>query len=140
MKFLISILFILLLLGCSVKETVKTEIIEVPVVTPGIDQDVTLIDTVIVNDSLLYGEMIDSLNQVIGNLKVYYQNKLAKINIKPRTDTVKVEIVDTLIIPGETNVITTISGFLSWWEEALLILIAVLLLAWKGKRSFKFFP
>lgn len=133
-------MFILLLVGCSGRETVKTEIIEVPVVTPGINQDLNLIDTVIVNDSLWYGEVIDSLNQVIGDLKVYYQTKLAKINIKPRTDTVKVEIVDTLRLPGETNVITTISGFLNWWEEALLILIAVLLLVWKSKRNFKLIP
>lgn len=134
---LFLILF-LLLVGCSATEqTTKTEIIEVPVVVPGLTDTINLRDTILLKDTLWYGEVKDSLGKVVGDLKFWYERKIAELRLNKRIDTVKVKIVDTLKVK-DVRVIETISGMLNWWEEAVLILVAVLLLAWKGKRTFKF--
>lgn len=127
-------LVLLLLFGCSSSPVIVEKIVEVPVYSPAVRDTIILQDTVIAKDSLWFGEVTDSLGKVIGDLKVYYQKKIAELNLKAKTDTITVTVKDTVKVK-EGQVLETISGFLNWWEESIVILVAVLLLAWKAKRK-----
>lgn len=127
-------LVLLLLFGCSSSPVIVEKIVEVPVYSPAVRDTIILQDTVIAKDSLWFGEVTDSLGKVIGDLKVYYQKKIAELNLKAKTDTITVTVKDTVKVKGG-QVLETISGFLNWWEESIVILVAVLLLAWKAKRK-----
>lgn len=127
-------LVLLLLFGCSSSPVIVERIVEVPVYSPAVRDTIILQDTVIAKDSLWFGEVTDSLGKVIGDLKVYYQKKIAELNLKAKTDTITVTVKDTVKVK-EGQILETISGFLNWWEESIVILVAVLLLAWKAKRK-----
>lgn len=127
-------LVLLLFFGCSSSPLIVERVVEVPVYYPAVRDTITLQDTVILKDSLWFGEVTDSLGKVIGDLKVYYKKKIAELNLKAKTDTVTITVTDT-VKAKQGQVLETISGFLNWWEESLVILVAVLLLAWKAKRK-----
>lgn len=127
-------LVLLLLFGCSSSPVIVERIVEVPVYSPAVRDTIILQDTVIAKDSLWFGEVTDSLGKVIGDLKVYYQKKIAELNLKAKTDTITVTVKDTVKVK-EGQILETISGFLNWWEESIVILVAVLLVAWKAKRK-----
>lgn len=128
------LLMLLLLFGCSSSPVIVERIVEVPVYSPAVRDTIILQDTVTAKDSLWFGEVKDSLGKVIGDLKVYYQKKIAELNLKAKTDTITVTVKDTVKVK-EGQILETISGFLNWWEESIVILVAVLLLAWKAKRK-----
>lgn len=131
MKFIIIIMMsTLLFMGCSSIQVIERTV-EIPVYIER--QDTLLLkDSISVIDTFWYSDITDSLKGVIGSLKVWYNRKLAELKIK-YPDTVKVTVVDTLTVEKEKP-ISVISGFLPIWAEAVLIVIAVLLL-WisKGK-------
>lgn len=124
------ILLSILVIGCSsIKVVEKT--VEVPIY---IDRQDTLVlkDSVTSIDTFWYSDIVDSLQGVIGNLKVWYKKKLAELNIK-QMDTVYVAVYDTLRIEKEKP-ITVISGLLPLWAEIVLIIIGIFLL-WFTQKS-----
>lgn len=119
----------LLFIGCSTKPIIIER--EIPVLIPALSDTITLQDTVILQDTVWYGDVNDSLGNVIGELKVYYQRKIAELKLNKRVDTVTV--IDTIPIP-KNKTIEVMSGLLNWWEEGILALVLALLLFWKIKR------
>lgn len=140
MNELIKILLVLVLLsGCSSAPIIIEKEIEVPVVVPEIrDTTILLRDTVFVKDSVWFGEVKDSVGKVIGDLTVYFQKKIASINIKPDTVLVPVIIRDTVSTDGD-NLIPAVVGVLSWWEQTILYggigLTLALLIGMRLKRG-----
>jgi hypothetical protein len=65
-----------------------------------IKDTITLKDTVINNEPVWTGEVVDSLNNVIGSLKVYYKKKLAELIISKK-DTVRK--IDTIFVEQPFN-------------------------------------
>lgn len=122
----------LLLFGCSSTSTIVTKVDTVYITQPAILDTILLYDSLIINDSTWYGKIRDSLDGEIGELTVYWKKKLASVKLKERIDTVFITKTDTL---KSTTTLETISGFLNWWEEAIVLMVAVLLLTWKAKRK-----
>lgn len=133
MKWLIIPLAALLISCNSAPLIVETPY---PVYIPGIHDTIYLQqDTVYKEtDSLAYweGNVEDSLKNIIGWLKVFYNRKIAELKLNPRTDSVIVH--DTIPSIPKDNVVQVISGFLDWWGEILLILFGVVLLALQNKN------
>ena len=127
-------MLVLLLTACSTAPTIIYK--EVPYYVPAVHDTITLLpDTVYApTDSNAYwsGNVEDSLNNVIGWLKVYYNKKIAELNLYPRMDTV---IITDTLYQDKTKVVQIISGLLPWWGEALLILIGAGLLALVNKKT-----
>jgi predicted nuclease of restriction endonuclease-like RecB superfamily len=107
----------------------------VPVETT-VHDTVLLRDTVISKDSLWTGEVVDSLNNVIGWLRVYYNKKIAELSIS-KYDTLLIH--DTLYISKESELLPTIASSLSWWEQIIFYggigAIISLLIALRFKRG-----
>ncbi len=128
------IILMLVLFGCSTAPT----IIEVPypVFIPAIHDTIELVqDTVYLpSDSNAYweGDVQDSLKNVIGWLKVFYNRQIAELKLNPRTDSII--IYDTIPAIPKENTVQVISGLLDWWGEILLLLFAVILLALQNKN------
>jgi len=130
-SFKLILVGVLLLFGCSSTSTITT-IDTVYISQPAILDTILLYDSLIINDSTWYGKIRDSLDGEIGELTVYWKKKLASIKLKERIDTVFITRQDTI---QSTTVLQTISGFLNWWEEAIVLMVAILLLTWKAKRK-----
>jgi len=130
-SFKLILVGVLLLFGCSSTSTI-TKVDTVYITQPAILDTILLYDSLIINDSTWYGKIRDSLDGEIGELTVYWKKKLASIKLKERIDTVFITRQDTV---QSTTVLETISGFLNWWEEAIVLMIAILLLTWKAKRK-----
>jgi hypothetical protein len=130
-KFTYSFIAVLLLYGCSTP-IATTNVDTVYIYQPALIDTVQLYDSLLVNDSTWYGKIRDSLDGEIGELTVYWKKKLASIKLKERIDTVFITRQDTV---QSTTVLETISGFLNWWEEAIVLMVAMLLLTWKAKRK-----
>lgn len=115
----------LLLFGCSSAPTIIEREIEVPVLVPAVHDTIMLKDTVIVKDSLWYGEVQDSLGRVIGDLKVFFKRKIAELKLNEKKDTIRVPVIDTVNVPA--NSISTVldTGF-NWWEKGVLYLMLIL--------------
>jgi hypothetical protein len=132
-KYSFIFLGVLLLYGCSTPTIIEKPY---PVYIPGVHDTILLAqDTVYVpSDSNAYweGNVEDSLKNVIGWLKVYYNKRIAELKLNPKVDTIKVPIE----IPVERDkVVQIISGFLPWWGEAILIAIGILLLSFINKKN-----
>lgn len=132
LKYSLILVGVLLLFGCSSTSTIVTKVDTVYITQPAILDTILLYDSLITNDSTWYGKIRDSLDGEIGELTVYWKKKLASIKLKERIDTVFITKTDTL---KSTTTLETISGFLNWWEEAIVLMVAVLLLTWKAKRK-----
>ena len=130
-SFKLILVGVLLLFGCSSTSTITT-IDTVYISQPAILDTILLYDSLIINDSTWYGKIRDSLDGEIGELTVYWKKKLASVILKQRIDTVLVTQKDTI---KSTTVLETVSGFLNWWEEAIVLMVAILLLTWKAKRK-----
>jgi hypothetical protein len=112
--------------------------VEVPHLVPvaGVHDTIYLTqDTVYLpSDSNAYweGNVEDSLKNVIGWLKVYYNRQIAELKLNPRVDTVK---VTTEIPVQKDKIIQIISGLLPMWAEIILIAVGILLLAFANKNT-----
>lgn len=126
------ILVVLLLFGCSSTSNIITKVDTVYIYQSAILDTIQLYDSLIVNDSAWYGKIRDSLDNEIGDLTVYWKKKLALANLHKKIDTILIERKDTV---KSTTVLETVSGFLNWWEEAIVLVIAMLLITWKAKRK-----
>lgn len=128
------IILMLVLFGCSTAPT----IIEVPypVFIPAIHDTIELVqDTVYLpTDSNAYwgGNVEDSLHNVIGWLKVYYNRQIAELKLNPHTDTLM--IPDTIYVDKDRPV-QVLVGLLPWWGETLVILFTAGLLAFASKKT-----
>ena len=132
LKYSLILVGVLLLFGCSSTSTMVTKVDTVYITQPAILDTILLYDSLIINDSTWYGKIRDSLDGEIGELTVYWKKKLASVKLKERIDTVFITKTDTL---KSTTTLETISGFLNWWEEAIVLMVAILLLTWKAKRK-----
>lgn len=134
-KKLFSSALLLLLIGCSGTPKILEREIKVPVVTT-IHDTITLRDTIINQDTLWSGEVVDSLNKVIGWLKVNSNKKAAELKITKKDTAV---IIDTVYITKEQNLIPAAVNTLSWWEQLILYgglgAIISLLIALRIKRG-----
>jgi len=134
----LSLILVVLLIGCSTPKPIIIER-EIPVPIPAYrDTTIVLRDTVVVQDSVWYGEVTDSLGKVIGDLTVYYKKKIASISLKERI--VYVPIKDTVNTSDNSgSVVPIIINTLSWWEQTILYggmgLILSLLIAMRVKRG-----
>ena len=126
---------LLLLIGCSGTPTILERAIKVPVVTT-IHDTIMLRDTVINQDTLWSSKVVDSLNTVIGWLKVNPNKKAAELKITKKNTAV---IIDTVFISKEQNMIPVVVDTLSWWEKLIfyggLGAIISLLIALRIKRG-----
>lgn len=123
-----------ILIGCSSNPIIVEE--PYPVYYPGVHDTVYLEqDTVYsVLDSNAYwsGDVEDSLMNVIGWLKVYYNRKIAELKLNSRTDTVMV--TDTLQAQP-IRIVETVYGLLPEWGQIALMLIASLLLYFTARKQ-----
>ena len=126
-----------MLIGCSSTPLIKKTAI---VARTQIKDRIKLRDSVIVKDSfvvdsLWFGEVKDSLGRVIGDLKVYYKNKIAELKLNEKKDTVTVEIT-----AGNSNpLMPVVVKSLSWWEQIIfyggMASIITLLIALRFRRG-----
>lgn len=128
---------LLMVLACSSAPTIIEREIKVPIVIPSVrDSLIELRDTIMVKDTLWFGEVTDSLNKVIGQITVDFKKKIASLNIKSRVDTVIYR--DTLRIEN-TNLLPAINGVFTWWEKLIMYggmgLIFSLLMYLRVKRG-----
>ena len=130
----LAFIVVLLLFGCSSTPVIVET--PYPVFIPGVHDTIYLSqDTVYApTDSNAYweGNVEDSLKNVIGWMKVYYNKKIAELKLNSKVDTIFYP--DTLY-QDKTKVVQIISGLLPWWGEALLILIGAGLLALINKKT-----
>ena len=133
--FIFFIAALLLLIGCSGSPRILEREIKVPYETV-VHDTIFLQDTVINQDTVWSGEVVDSLNNVIGWLKVYYNKKIAELKISKK-DTVA--ITDTVFIPQNQNMVPALVSALTWWEQIVLYggigAIISLLIALRIKRG-----
>ncbi len=124
---------VLLLISCSSVQVVEKEV-KVPVY---IDRQDTLIlkDSITVSDTIWYSNIVDSLKGVMGNLKVWYNKKIAELKLNYK-DTVKIVQYDTIKTVIEKP-ITVISGLLPMWAEIILIVVGIALLTIVNKKIIK---
>ncbi len=130
------VLSILTITGCGSTPTLITKEIKVPYETT-IHDTIILRDTVINQDTLWSGEVIDSLNNEIGWLRIYLGKKIAELNLKKK-DTLLVR--DTILVPNnKNNLIPIVASALTWWEQVILYggigAILSLLIAMRIKRG-----
>lgn len=120
--------------GCQTR--IITQEVKVPHYEPAIHDTIPLRDTLYLQDSLWYGEVMDSVGNVIGDLKVYYLTKIAELKLKSKVDTVT--ITDTDTIPGKVlppEIIKVAVSYFSWWELTLIGLLISALISLKIKRG-----
>lgn len=119
MRTLIIVIFSLFLIACS--SSVKVIEREVPVIveTSAVSDTVTLRDTVDSNDYYLFGVISDSLKNELGNLKVFFEKKMALLSLKPKVDTITVHLIDTVRIK-ETQILPIVTEQLLWYEKLIL--------------------
>jgi hypothetical protein len=92
-KILYSLLLVVLLwlsVGCSSTPVMIEREVKVPYEVQ-IKDTITLKDTVINYEPVWTGEVVDSLNNVIGTLKVYYKRKLAELSISKKDTVTKID-------------------------------------------------
>jgi len=131
--FIFFIAVLLLLIGCSGSPQLIEREIKVPYEI-AVHDTIFLQDTVINQDTVWSGEVVDSLNNVIGWLKVFYNKKIAELKISKK-DTAAVEIT-----AGNSNpLMLVVVKSLSWWEQLILYggigAIISLLIALRIKRG-----
>lgn len=126
---------LLLLIGCSGSPRIIEREIKVPYEI-AVHDTIILRDTVINQDTLWSGEVVDSLNNVIGWLKVFYNKRIAELKISKKDTAV---IIDTVYIIKEQSLIPAAVNTLSWWEQLILYggigAIISLLIALRIKRG-----
>ena len=126
---------LLLLIGCSGSPRIIEREIKVPYEI-AVHDTIILRDTVINQDTLWSGEVVDSLNNVIGWLKVFYNKRIAELKISKK-DTAT--ITDTVFIPQNQNMVPAVGSALTWWEQIVLYggigMIISLLIALRIKRG-----
>ena len=137
------IVLVLLLCSCSTPTYIYKEIPYV-VETPALVDTITLIpDTVYLPtdpNASWSGEVTDSLDNVIGELKVFYNRKIAELNLYAKTDTFIVK--DTIRVPMTKDAIMlSVDTTFNWWEKGLfyggLMMFFSFIVRWKIKRNKK---
>lgn len=129
---------LLLFFGCSSTPT----IIEKPHIkyTPEFHTTIELVqDTVYLPiDSNAYwiGNVEDSLENVIGWLKVYYNKKIAELNLNAKQDTF---IVHDTIPAMPISYVETVYGLLPSWAQIILITLCGILFYFSAKSQIKNF-
>lgn len=135
LAFIYFIILVVLLLsyGCSSTPTIIEK--PYPVYIGGVHDTVYLTqDTVVYDDEMWYGDIVDSLENTIGWLRVYYNKKIAELKINPRIDTVTIH--DT--IPSKPiSVVETVYGILPTWAQILLMAIVGVLLYFTASSQIK---
>ena len=126
----------LLSFGCSSQPTIIEK--HYPVYLPGSHHTIELVqDTIhapVDSNAYWSGDVKDSLKNVIGWLKVYYNKKIAELRLHPRIDSVIVH--DT--IPSKPNtIIETTYGLLPSWAQITLMLVTGLLLYFSASSQIK---
>lgn len=117
--YFILIIVLFLLLGCSRTAPIVVEKPVIVTVPEFRDTAIVLRDTVIVKDSLWYGEVTDSLGKVIGDLKIYFKKKIAELKLNEKHDTVYIK--DTILVSDNSNsILPVVNTYFEWWEKALL--------------------
>lgn len=109
------------MLGCS---RTAPSVAAVPFTMPAIKDSILLRDSVIYKDSVLtdslwYGEVTDSLGQVIGDLKVFFKKKIAELKLNEKRDTIYVEI-PVLRSYKPTSLLPMVNAAFAWWEKVIL--------------------
>ena len=118
-KSLSKYLIFLVVVACS--SSPEIQYVEKPVYihTESYADTLVLRDTVIAKDTVWYGDVVDSLNNKIGDLTVYYKNKIARISHYAKTDTFYIK--DTIIVSNNTNsILPVIVDTFNFWENGLL--------------------
>lgn len=116
----LSVVVLLQILGCgSTTQTVRKVEKAVPVIHPGVqDSLIALTDTVLVQDTLWFGKIKDSLNNQIGQITIDFKKKLASVNIKPRVDTLKLFFVDTIKTESKSFLPVVVDSF-NWTDKLI---------------------
>lgn len=118
MKYLLAIL-LLFFIGCSSSVKIVEKQVPVIVETPGRADTIELKKQNEAEEPLLFGTVEDSLKNQIGELKVFFEKKIALLSLKPRVDTITVHLVDTVKI-RETEFLPIVNEQLSFIEKIFL--------------------
>lgn len=134
--YFIILAVLLLISGCSNTPTIIEK--PYPVYVGGVHDTIYLASDTVYSliDSNAYwsGNVEDSLKNVIGLLKVYYNRKIAELKLNPQIDTIAVH--DT--IPSKpVSVIETVYGILPTWAQILLMAIVGVLLYFTASSQIK---
>ena len=116
LKLFSSLILVLILLGCSSAPTVITRVIKEPV-EYAVHDTITLHDTIYHNEPVWEGNVEDSLKNVIGWLRVYYNSKIAELKLTKK-DTVTITVRDTVRV--KEGLLPVITNALTWWENILV--------------------
>ena len=126
------ILAVLLLFGCSSTPIVQYRDVPVYIHTMAFEDTLYLKDTVYTEtkDTLWYSDVLDSLDEKIGSVEVYYKKKIARLKLDARIDTFVVSYPDTQWVktsdPIEIiiiKVIGSISKALPFWQNLIIIIV-----------------
>jgi hypothetical protein len=133
MKWLLTPIVVLLLIGCSSTPTIIEK--PYPVYVAGVHDTIPLAqDTIYLpSDSNAYweGNVEDSLNNVIGWLKVYYNRKMAELKLNDKVDTVYVPIEQSkylFLTAFLERMVTTFFSTMPFYWQILLIMLMIGLL------------
>jgi len=100
--------------------------------------------TLVTQDSLLAGEIRDSLNEVIGDILIDCSKKIAEVKLYARIDTFKVSYPDTQWVktsdPIETVVLKIVGSLMAalpFWQNLifLIVLLAFVVVIIKLKKD-----
>ena len=117
-KSLSKYLIFLVVVACSSSPEIVYRDVPVYIHTFEYADTLVLRDTVIAKDSVWYGDVVDSLNNKIGDLTVYYKNKIARISHYTKTDTFYIK--DTVLVSNSTNsILPVIVDTFNFWENGL---------------------
>lgn len=141
MKYILSFIAIVFLCGCG---TAPPQLIErtvpVPITIDPVDLTIPLyeypaeilLDDYTGSDSMLHGKVLDSLNKVIAELTVDLKNRIARLNMPAKYDTVYVALKDE--IPRYQTGVETVALALPWYLQAVWFAILGILL-WLGFKG-----
>lgn len=125
---------LLLLSGCNGAPTIIEK--PYPVYYPGIHDTIYMSQDTVYSpiDSNAYweGNVEDSLKNVIGWLKVYYNKKIAELKLSSHTDSI---IVNDTIPSKPITIVETVYGLLPQWAQLAMMLLCGVLLYFSAKSQ-----
>lgn len=141
-----TILIVFVIIGCgTAPPQITKRAVPVPVFIDSVDvtiplqvfaehKDNILLNTYNDSDSLLFGKALDSLNNVIALIAVDFKNKIARIKIPEKHNTVYVTVTDTVPFPAAATGLETAVSVLPWYLQAVWFAILGILL-WFGFKG-----